>query len=282
MTLRDRLWGLRREPLVHFLLGGFAIFLFFAWRGTEVDPASRTVVIDEAQVESLAGQFAQTFRRPPTPREIDGLIRDHVKEEVYYREARRLGLDTDDPVIRQRLRQKMEYFARSSVENAQPSDAQLMKLIAANPAKYGGSARISFDQVYLGQGDPAFVAARAKDLLARLRRGADWKQIGEPLSVQDSMERATPGEIERQFGDRFASELAGLADKPSSQWRGPVLSGYGAHLVRVRAVAASVAPKLAEVRQQVENDWRAATIEAREAEAYQTLLDSYKIRIEKP
>lgn len=282
MTLRDRLWGLRREPLVHFLLGGFAIFLFFAWRGTEVDPASRTVVIDEAQVESLAGQFAQTFRRPPTPREIDGLIRDHVKEEVYYREARRLGLDTDDPVIRQRLRQKMEYFARSSVENAQPSDAQLMKLIAANPAKYGGSARISFDQVYLGQGDPAFVAARAKDLLARLRRGADWKQIGEPLSVQDSMERATPGEIERQFGDRFASELAGLVGKPSSQWRGPVLSGYGAHLVRVRAVAASVAPKLAEVRQQVENDWRAATIEAREAEAYQALLDSYKIRIEKP
>ena len=67
MTFRDRLWGLRREPLVHFLLGGLAIFLFFAWRGTEADPASRTVVIDRAQVESLAAQFAQTFRRAPTP-----------------------------------------------------------------------------------------------------------------------------------------------------------------------------------------------------------------------
>lgn len=64
---RERLRGLRREPLVHFLLGGLAIFLFFAWRGTEVDPASRTVVIDRAQVESLAEQYTQTFRRPLRP-----------------------------------------------------------------------------------------------------------------------------------------------------------------------------------------------------------------------
>lgn len=40
------------------------------------------------------------FRRPPTARDIDGLIRDHVKEEVYYREARQLGLDEGDEVIR--------------------------------------------------------------------------------------------------------------------------------------------------------------------------------------
>jgi peptidyl-prolyl cis-trans isomerase C len=282
MTFRDRLWGLRREPLVHFLLGGLAIFLFFAWRGTEADPASRTVVIDRAQVESLAAQFAQTFRRAPTPDEIDGLIRDHIKEEVYYREAKRLGLDTDDPVIRQRLRQKMEYFARSSVENAQPGDADLEKLIAANPAKYGGSARISFDQVYLGQLDADAAPHRAGEVLARLEKGADWRELGEPLSVPRSMERATPGEIERDFGDSFASELAALSGKPTSAWNGPMISGYGAHLVRLRAVAASAAPRLSEVRQQAENDWRAATVEAREAAAYQTLLDSYTIRIEKP
>lgn len=282
MALRDRLRSLRHEPLVHFLLGGLAIFAFFAWRGTEVDPASRTIVIDRAQVESLSAQFGQTFRRSPEPREIDGLIRDYIRDEVYNREARRLGLDQDDQVIRQRLRQKMEYFARSSAESEQPSDAQLQRMLDANPTKYASGARINFDQVYLGQGSPAEIDKRAKSLLARLRHGADWHASGAPLSVPRSMEGATTGEIEREFGDRFAEELSSLTGKPVRTWQGPVTSGYGAHLVRLRTVIAPTPPRLAEVRQQVENDWRAATVDAREKAAYQALLDGYTIRIDKP
>ena len=280
MTLSDRLRSLSHEPLAHFLLGGLAIFLFFAWRGTEVDPASRTIVIDEPQVERLATQFSRTFRRTPTTQEIDGLIRDYIKEEVYNREALRLGLDRDDTVIRQRLRQKMEFLARSSAESEQPSDADLQRMLDANPAKYGSGAVISFDQIYLGEG--AIAEARAKALLARLGRTDNWRGLGDPLSVPASMERATQADIERQFGDIFASELASLASEPAEVWRGPVPSGFGAHLVRLRAATLPQPPKLSEVRQQVENDWRAATIDRREAAAYQALLDGYTIRIEKP
>ena len=96
------------------------------------------------------------------------------------------------------------------------------------------------------------------------------------------MERATQADIERQFGDIFAGELASLASKPAEVWRGPVPSGFGAHLVRLRAATLPQPSKLSEVRQQVENDWRAATIDKREAAAYQALLDGYTVRIEKP
>ena len=282
MSFKERLRGLRHEPLVHFLLGGLAIFLFFAWRGTDVDPASRTIVIDRPQVERLAMQFSKTFRRSPTTQEIDGLIRDFIKEEVFNREARRLGLEQDDTVIRQRLRQKMEFLARSSAESEQPSDADLQELLEANPAKYGTGAVFSFDQIYLGEGEQALVETRAKALLAQIGRGGEWQRLGDPLSVPAAMERVDRSAIERQFGDRFVDEVAVLAGKPVNVWRGPVNSGFGAHLVRLRAVTSPQPPKLADVRQQVENDWRAATIEEREAEAYQALLDGYTIRIEKP
>ena len=53
--------------------------------------------------------FTRTWQRPPTREELEGLIRDRVREEVYYREALALGLDKDDMVIRRRLRQKMEF-----------------------------------------------------------------------------------------------------------------------------------------------------------------------------
>jgi len=155
-------------------------------------------------------------------------------------------------------------------------------MLDADPARYASGARISFDQVYLGQGDPALLRQRAEAVLARLRRGDDWQGLGEPLSVSRSMESADRNAIGREFGDGFADELTKSARQPSPEWRGPVASGYGAHLARLRAVALPRAPRLSEVRQQVENDWRAATLQAREAQAYQALLDGYEIRIEKP
>ena len=52
--------------------------------------------------------------------------------------------------------------------------------------------------------------------------------------------------------------------------------------MRLRKVVTPQAPKLADVRQRVENDWRAETIDVREKAAYQALLDGYTVRIEKP
>ena len=60
-----------------------------------------------------------------------------------------------------------------------------------------------------------------------------------------------------------------------------MLSGFGWHLVRVTGKHASSVPKLSEVRQQVENDWRAATATARRDEGYAILRDAYEVEIER-
>jgi peptidyl-prolyl cis-trans isomerase C len=60
------------------------------------------------------------------------------------------------------------------------------------------------------------------------------------------------------------------------------MSGFGAHIVRVRKVTSGSLPPLADIRQRLENDWREANRKAREDKAYQALLDGYTIRIAKP
>ncbi len=271
--------GLLKEPLVHFLIGGALLFAFFAWRGEEVDPTSRTITITEKQVGQLAANWAQVWRREPSPQELDGLIRDYVKEEIYYREGLRLGLDQDDAIIRRRLRSKMEYLAAAEVENRAVDDAVLQAWYQKNQTRYAEGSRFSFDQIYLMANDPDQAQARSKTMLADLAQGADWKGLGDPLSVARSMEEQDQSRIATDFGDAFASTLATLK---GSAWQGPIQSGFGLHLVRVRKVTPGTLPPLASVRQRVENDWRAATAKDREAKAYQALLDGYRIRIEKP
>lgn len=273
LEARSRQW--LREPLVHFLIGGLLIFLLSLWRGEPVDPASRTIVITEAQVARLAASWEQSWRRPPTPREIDALIRDFIKDEIYYREALRLGLDAEDVVIRRRLRSKMEFLARAQVESAKPDDAVLQAWLEKYPARFASDAAFSFDQIYLGPTETADAPA----MLKAIARGADWETQGRSISLPRSLDSAARTEIERQFGTPFADTFPALQQ---GAWAGPVTSGFGSHLVRVHAARASGKPKLADVRQAVENDWRAATMKKREAKAYQALLEGYDVKIKQP
>ena len=277
--MRDKLSAALREPLVHFLLAGLGLFLFFAWRGEAVDPESRTITITEEQVGRLAASWAQTWQRPPTQGEIDALIRDYVKEEVYYREGLRLGLDQDDTIIRRRMRSKMEFLANSELENETPSDATLQALLEKNPQAYAADARYSFDQIYLGAQDDDATRSRATRILQELSKGVEWVALGDRISLPSSLEKADRTQIATNFGDDFAQSLSTLK---TEQWTGPIASGFGLHLVRIRALQASTKPKFADIRQRLENDWRAQTMKAREAKAYQTLLGGYTIKIAKP
>ncbi len=260
-----------REPLVHFLAAGSALFALGGLYGGG-DIADRNITIDTEQVQRIADQFQETWRRPPTAQELDGLIRDHIKDEIYFREAMRLGLDTDDPVIRRRLRNKMEFLATSAAENSPPTDADLMRYYAANKARYAADPAYSFDQRYYGEDE---TGARAAVAALNASKAPPPKSIPLPTA----MENAPTTDIAREFGDEFANALRIL---PPAKWSGPVQSGYGWHAVRIRAAAASKVPPLNDIIQKVSNDWRAETRTAREAAAYQALLDGYDIDIKKP
>ncbi len=49
------------------------------------------------------------------------MIRERVREEVYYREALALGLDKDDLIIRRRLQQKMEFVSEGRAAPVEPA-----------------------------------------------------------------------------------------------------------------------------------------------------------------
>lgn len=276
MTLRSRAAALLREPLVHFLVAGALVFAVLS--GRPPDPGERRIVVSEAVANRLVERWMQSFRRAPTTDEVDGLIRDYVMDQVYYREALRLGLEQDDEVIIKRLRNKMVALAASEAEAATPTEAELQALIDANPAHYAAEPLLDFTQVYLGADTPANRQA-AQTALQALRRGGAPDSYRQPAPIPASFARAPSSEVAAILGDGFVAELA---RQPLGQWSGPLVSGAGLHLVRVGRREAPAAPRLADVRQRVENDWRSAATQKAISEAYAKLLEGYDVVIERP
>ena len=273
---RDRAVGLLREPLVHFLAAGALIFVVLS--GRPPDAGERRIVVNEAVVSGLVNRYVQAFRRPPSDEELDGLIRDYVRGEVYYREALRLGLDQDDEVVKKRLRNKMLAIAGAEAEAARPSDADLQALLDKDPARYASPPRYTLEQRYLGPDSPTLRSV-IKTQLAALKPGATPTLPSEPIPLPTRLDDVPALDLATQFGDEFA---AALDKAPLGQWTGPIPSGFGLHLVKLERRAAPPPPKLADLRQRLENDWRSAAVRKAEDDNLNALLKGYDVVIERP
>lgn len=283
MILQAQVKRWRGDPAAIFLAAVLIIFLIICgWRAIDAHRASRTISVDAAQVARLRKDFESDLRRAPTPGEMDRLIRGYIREEIYYREAVRLNLDNNDPVIRRHLRSKMENVIRARLNRARPDDATLQKMLDKNPGKYAANTRYSFDQIFLTAFDPEIAGAKAQAALARLNNIDNWQALSDPLPVPPRIDDMPRGDIAKIFGQQFADELTRIADAPKNRWLGPIGSGFGIHLLRIRKVTASAKPRLADVRQILADDWRTSSQEAREAQAYQKLRDRYRVIIDKP
>lgn len=274
MTVKDTARRLIKEPLVHFLIAGALVFTLLSGRAPDL--GERRIVVDEQVVGGLVGRFYDSFRRMPTKDETDGLIRDWVQDQVYYREALALGLDEGDEVVVRRMRRKMESLAVADAETKSPSDAELQALIEKDPARYAEDPRTSFEQVYLGADTPQTRAA-AELQLAKLRKGEPVSGVPAPIPARFTDVSAS--DVSGQFGDEFTLGLRTIAP---GKWSGPVASGLGLHLVRVSNRSATEPPSLANVRQRVENDWRAAASTRAQSDAYARMLKGYDVVIELP
>jgi len=273
-----------KEPLLHFLLLGAALFVAY---GLISKPGSNgapgTIVVTQGQIEHLTVGFANTWRRPPTDAELKGLIDDWVREEIATREAMALGLDKDDIVIRRRLRQKLEFVSDDITAQAEPTDADLNAYLHARAESFRVEPAFSFSQVYL---DPAkHGASLGRDtaqLLARLKQAgatADTSALGDSFLLEHTFQSASAGEVAKQFGQEFATQLGRLAP---GEWQGPIESGYGVHLVLVRQRTEGRLPELAQARDAVLREWtNARRLEANET-FYEELSERYIVIIEVP
>lgn len=272
-----------REPLFHFLLLGGLMFAAYARWGVadKAGSSSSEILVSAAQENRMTAAFERVWQRSPTPDELQRLIDDYVRDEVYVREALKLGLDQDDSVIRQRLRQKMEFLGDDAFKPSTPTDAELERFLKDNPAWFSQDAEFTFRHVYFNpeqRGDKA--TADAEAALAGLKKNdgdVDPNSLGDSFVMGQEFRAASATFVSRIFGDAFVKSLRGM--KPGI-WYGPIASNAGLHLVKVESIKEGQLPPLSAVHDAVLAEWtdhkRATANEA----YYQSLRKKYSVRVE--
>lgn len=264
-----------REPVSLFFILGSLLFLFYSAASNYYIKKNNEITISSTQLALLKDSFEKTWNRAVNETELQALIENHIKDEVFYREAVLMGLDKSDLAIKRRLRQIME-LVLDDYSSVYPSESQLQKYLSEHPDKFRQDDRISFTHQYFSMDEKQEGVNR----LSLLQKGAssDEKYINRLSLIPEQFENESLSEIVRSFGDFFSKQLFKLE---KGTWQGPLESAYGWHLVLVSRRSEGIVPPLSEIWDQVEREWALEKKQEMKAQQFEKMRARYTISVEK-
>ena len=253
-----------RSSFFWFVITGLLIFAVDA----QVNRARNDIIVDDRVLMRISALWRQQVNREPTRVELGNLAENWIDEELLFREAKRLGLDAQDVIVKRRLIQKMRFIAEEAGV-AEPNEATLRDYFEANRQKYELPVRFTFSHIFY-RTKPTREQAEQTDA----SDSNSWRTAGDPTLQRPTYTRQSARRIASEFGTGFADAISQLA--ASDEWQGPVASEFGWHLVRIESVEERTVPGFRAVESKVLNDY---LFEARE-KARRSQLDKLRERYE--
>ncbi|MGH8068575.1 MAG: peptidyl-prolyl cis-trans isomerase [Candidatus Entotheonellia bacterium] len=270
-----------REPLLHFLLIGLALFaLYRALNPEAIEPENRSrIELTDDDLRQLEVGWMAQWRRPPAPEEIRRLLDGKVREEILYREALALGLDQGDTIVKRRMAQKMEFLAEDVSDLREPNREELKAWFEKNALRFTIAGRVSFRHLYFSfdrRGERAREAAEGvlATLTGQPTDSPDATVLADPFMFQDSYGDRSPEQVANVFGAQFTRSVFQL--EPGA-WQGPIESGLGWHLVWVESVTPARVPAFEEVEPEVRSAWVAEQRAEFKRQAFEAMQARYQI-----
>ena len=227
--------------LLHFLVLGGAIFAL-----APRPPDARHVSVSGAGLAAL--ERAEATRRgvatlsPEAAQEVRSRT---IEDELLYREALRLGLDREDPIIRQRLGQKLLLLVEDlGGASRAPTDDDLKAFFDADPARWRLPASYHVIHVFATRAD----ALPPDGAL----QGAGVPAAGEPFPYSRDL-TSSRDELASVYGPTFADAIAAMA--PGDAYSRPIASTFGWHRARLVERHEGRIPRFEEVKQSIALDY---------------------------
>ena len=257
-----------REPLLHFVLIGAALFAADHWLAARKDDP-RTIVVGpevDAEVREL---FQAERRRPPTAAEMSALRRAWLDNEVLYREGLALQVDRGDKAIRDRVIFKALEIVGANLTLPPIDEAGLRAWFEKNRSRYDEPRRYDFQEAVLAGN----ASGQAVHELADLLNSGKGGDVAAGLRVY----RGRPlDNVIAGYGKDFVDALEG---SPPGRWR-VLESKDGWRAIRLVSIAESKPADFARLRNVVHQDWVDAIMSEQRSAAVAELAKKYRILVE--
>lgn len=259
---------LLKQPLIQFLILGAGIFLLDSVMNSKTDDP-RNILIDDAKYEEISGIYEDNQGKEPSEEEMADLMVKWSQNEVLYREARLMGLDKGDEMIRQRLILKMRNVLFGQLAIKPLNATQLQNWFNENRVRYDKPETFDFEQFKVGDKNADAVAMKLAETLGSSSPSDDQYQL--------RSYKGRPAEnIQYIFGE---DQTAKLLASTNEAWI-PVSSPAGWHLARIVHRYPSEPANFDDIRTRVGEDWKKQAADTQLAEALRDIASKYKITIE--
>ncbi|MBL4828188.1 MAG: peptidyl-prolyl cis-trans isomerase [Spongiibacteraceae bacterium] len=280
-----------REPLVYFLLIGGVIFSLSSFFEQSYEN-SQEIVVDRSSLLLYIQQKTKAIDQALLVRSFEAMpdtkrqewINAYVREQALYREGQALGLEVNDPLIKGRVIQKLEFITKEYSEAVlKVSDAQLEQYFDKHKEDYNIEPIVTFTHVFFNRESHGDEKARvlALEKLNTLNKNSvpfsEGVQHGDRFPFHVNYVERTPEFITSHFGKTMSKEVFDFSITEET-WRGPYVSPYGSHLILVSRLEQGRQPDLSEVVSQVFQDAQREQVSMGLEKAYQSIVDTYTVK----
>lgn len=273
-----------KEPLFHFLVIGIGVFFLYEVTSTnKPQDEVKLIEVNKARANRMVTLWEKRWNRLPSKEEFNALVEQYINEEVLYREALAMGLDNNDPVVRRRMAQKVKFISNDIITIETPSEKVLQNYLDTHASRYQLEGSMSFQHIYFNPSKhDSAMESEAKILLSKLlekSNSINMKSLGDSFLHGTNFTDIKVFEINRLFGKDFTKELF---EKPVGKWLGPLVSGYGLHLVKIDLKIPTKTASLKIAKSSVLEDWINDERKKFNNIFLSNLRKQYNIKISKP
>ena len=261
--------GWLREPLLHFLLLGAALFgIDAALSARRDDP--RVITVDATVDAEAVRVFRDARGRAPDTEELYALRRVWLDNEVLYREGLALQMDKGDKAIRDRVIFKALSTINAGLKLPPVDETTLRAWFEKNRIKYDEPPRLDFSEAILPEANPTEASART---LAATLNAAGGGEANAGLRVFKGRPQSN---IVQSYGTDFSRALE---QQPLGEWRA-LRHADTWRVMRLEALTAPKAASFDKLRGMVMQDWTDTVMADQRGTAVKVMALKYRIQTE--
>ncbi|MFT4759821.1 MAG: hypothetical protein ACI9XO_002560 [Paraglaciecola sp.] len=277
-----------KEPLVHFLIAGFFLFVYFNIFGTKSElentiSINKQTLLNFMQFQSKAFNtkvFDEKFERL-SKEEKEQMIQNYVREEALYREAVKLGLDQNDFVIKRRIVQKMEFILDNFDESTVTIENDgIAAYFQQHQQRYFHPEQYTFTHIFFKNGDEDVGLKRATDFMKITEHqnlsATESLPYGNRFLYHRNYAEKDINFLKSQFGNTFITALQNMKAN-ENKWQGPVPSDYGFHWLKITNKSTERIAKLAGIQSIVRADYLGYLKQQHKQQQIQKLVKEYDV-----